>query len=554
VFETRGRFGSLVALAFLLMVAGLLRFSGLDRPFVWQDEVLPAFVACYEPGYRWMITFYSTGGIIQLAAWVSAFVLTSVGVVMTEFWWVAPIAAVGTLQVPMTFALALRLGCRPPAALAAAATMAVLPVHVMQSRLTLSHEVLAVFWLSAATLAILRLFERPSLWRGLWASFCCGVYLASHHYVLPFGIYFLAVCALSAESREGPLFESIRAGAVTFLRHGGLLFPLLAVPVIRLSLGYAFVHRQPLPTPDLRPFDLFETIYRCAGAPMATVLFIAIPLGLARPGRNKRAIAFCTVSAGAYLAPLFLSDAPVHHDVTQYSMIGSHFMVLAAALALDTLKLQRTASLMFAAMAITVWVATLAVAAATVFVGKESSLALALPKGAVERDPGVKAAGYFVRRHVDSKAQILSVHGSFNRYSAAYYMRGGNVDGLYVLNDNRLASDRARLFDAFAREVDVVVVSRDLVGKVEGDDRFEKAFVIQCEGEPCVWIYVRPGMAIPRGVADAADFNAGFDSEYAPRSVPLLGRIGFPSVFDSARRVDAFDAGVFTPDGSAPKH
>jgi hypothetical protein len=545
------------ALAFLMLVAGVLRMAGTNRPFIGQDQVLAPFFACYGPGYMWMISFYSTGGIIQLVAWVSAFILTSLGVAMTEFWWIAPIATVGTLQVPLTFVLALRLGCRNPLALAAAATMAVLPIHVMQSRLALAHEVLAVFWLSIATLALLHLFERPSFLRGLLASFCCGVYLVSHHYVIPFAVYFLAICALSAAPGEKSLLESIRSGVATFLRNGGPLFPLLAIPVIYHSLGYTFVHRPPQPKLDFRPLDFVATLYQSAGDFVATALLIAIPVGLARTVGRSRALPFCVLTAAAYMAPLFLSDAPDHHEVSQYSIIGIHFMVVAAALALNTLTPGRAVTLAFAAAGIALWVMTAAISVATVFVGLESSLTVNLPKGMMTRDNGVKAAGYFIRRDVSPAARILSLHEDLSRYAAVYYLRGGVADGLYALNGYADAATRAKLFHAFAEEADLIVVGRQLADMVEGDGRFEQALVVRCDGEPCVWIFSRPGIEGPRGVVEAADYNDDFDREYAPRSVSLLGRADPTIVPDAERRVHTFEVealgeGASPASGHAP--
>jgi hypothetical protein len=282
-------------------------------------------------------------------------------------------------------------------------------------------------------------------------------------------------------------------------------------------------------------------------------LLIAIPVGLARARTQSRALLFCVVTAAAYLAPLFLSDASDHHEVSQYSMIGIHFMVLAAALALNTLTLSRAGTAMLAAAGIAVWAMTVAIAVATVFIGVGSSLAVSLPKGMMRHDTGIKAAGYFIRRHISPDVQILSLHESLNRYSAAYYLRGGNVDGLYVLNGNRDTVTRAKLFAEFAESVDLVVVSRDIVEVVEKSRRFEQALVIQCEGEPCVWIFSRPGIDVLRGVFEAADYNDDFDREYAPRSVPLLDRDETPLVFRSALRVDEFDAEAFGHDLPSPE-
>jgi hypothetical protein len=331
-------------------------------------------------------------------------------------------------------------------------------------------------------------------------------------------------------------------GAGTFLRNGGPLFPILAAPVIYFSLGYTFAYRPPPPRFDIRPLDFVATLYQSAGAWVATALLIAIPVGLARTIGRSRELPFCVLTAAAYLAPLFLSDAADHHEVSQYSVIGIYFMVLAAALALDTFRPPRAIAIGAAAAGAAAWGMTLAISIATVFIGLASNLTLPLPKGMMRSDTGIKAVAYFIRRDVSADTRILSVHERLNRYSAAYYLRGGAVDGLYVLNGHQEAAFRAKLYEAFAKEVDIVIAGRELVETVEKDGRFAKALIVQCKGEPCVWVFSRPGIEVPRGTVEAADYNDDYDREYAPRSVRLLGRKDPPLPLDSARRVDAFEA------------
>jgi hypothetical protein len=513
-----------VALALLVMIAALLRFSVLDRPFLSQDEVLPAYAACYMYGYLWMISFYSTGGIILFVAWLAAVVLTSLGVAMTEFWWIAPIAMVGTLQAPMTFALSRRLGCAVPAALCAAATMAILPIHVMQSRHALSHEVLAVFLTSAACLALLRLFERPSYRRGLGASFACGLYLVCHHYVVPFAVCFLAMCAFFGKGSERSVFRGILGGSATFARYGGPLFPLLALPVVSISLGYTFIRRLPHPAFDVRLSDFVTTLYQSAGPVIAAVLLVAIPLGLLRASARTPALLFCTVAGAAYLAPLFLSDSVDHHDVAQYSMVGIHFLVLAAALAIDPLVSTQLSGRAMSLIATSGLALTLAITTTTVFTESQSFLALARQKGCVRDDLGIKTAGYFFRRHVPPRTPILALHPHLSRDAATYYLRGGDISGLYAMHGNQPATDRAAFFEAAAPSVEVIVVGSDLFDLVDRDGRFELAVPIEAEGTARAWIFTRPGFELPRGAVRVEDYNERFDREFGPREIPILGR------------------------------
>jgi hypothetical protein len=117
-------------LTLAILVASLLRFLYLGNTFQSSDNAeLPAAIVVM-PGYRWMPKQHY-GLTIYLYVKLFAGLLSALGISIDEFWWKAPIALVGVLQVPLTFAFLKRLKHSNVIALYGAALVAVLPIHVM---------------------------------------------------------------------------------------------------------------------------------------------------------------------------------------------------------------------------------------------------------------------------------------------------------------------------------------------------------------------------------------------------------------------------------------
>ena len=158
----------------LLVCLGLsLRLVLLGNTFQSSDNVELATRVILLPGYAWMIREYY-GVLINLLVKVSVGVVSLLGIAVTEFWWKAPVALLGALQVPLTYRFVKRLGGGWMAALVGAAFVSVLPIHVMQSRYlaTKCLECSASHWPSghcSTFMAGLRGDEGLSL-RHAWAS------------------------------------------------------------------------------------------------------------------------------------------------------------------------------------------------------------------------------------------------------------------------------------------------------------------------------------------------------------------------------------------------
>ena len=118
---------------FLVCLSASLRFLYLGNPFQSSDNAGLAVDIIAFPGYAWMIQ-QNYGFIITFYVKLFVGLVSLLGITITEFWWKAPIALIGTLQVPLTFFFLRRLGCSRGWASLGTAFISILPIHVMLSR------------------------------------------------------------------------------------------------------------------------------------------------------------------------------------------------------------------------------------------------------------------------------------------------------------------------------------------------------------------------------------------------------------------------------------
>jgi len=499
-----------VILLCLTALALLLRVLRLGNTFQSNDNVELAARILYNPGYGWTFT-EPYGALIGVLVKLAVGCISLVGVTVTEFWWKLPVALIGTLQVPLTHAFLKRLKASEMGALAGAALMAVLPLHVMQSRYLWGYEVLAVFFVTLSLMSLLKFFEDPTRRNGLVASLLTGLYLISHGYVMPFAICGVALLCLFPPKDADTSGVRFLSGVRLAVRRHVWVYP----AAFSFSTAHCLVHALRKPTrPGIYLLDHGPGFLANIGWPLAVLLAAGLVLACMRWGRSRRSL-LLVISGAAYLAPLFFLTPPGITVVRGYMLMGTYFLILAALLVLDEFSRDRH---MLAVGAVSLCaVLTLWGAVETIFARDAAfdPTGVRIERGGIPPDCGSKAAGYLFRKHVPDDAQVLAIHRAVEPPNLYYYF-GRDEFAFYDLNLGRLRDK----FIAMHARADVVICEPGQADMVEAAGGFERAFTVSSEGEPRMLIYARPEVGLLAVSEGAEKLNRSYDEEFAPEVRP----------------------------------
>jgi hypothetical protein len=507
ISKPTGRFEILV-LILLTCLALLLRLQSLGNTFPSSDNALPAFQIVTNPGYGWML-HERYGFLVYFLVKIFVGAVSSVGITVTEFWWKAPIALLGTLQTPLTFLFIKRLGGREEAALSGSALISILPIHVMQSRYLCGYEVLGVLFVTLAIWSLLDFFDRPTLKRGLVASFFLGLYLISHGYVLP--VVFCLVSMLTIFPRGGartPLGK-LKWGLYLFVTRWVWLFPALFSRVCFYSLAHS------VSKPTAFGVYLSQHLPRFienVGILIFVFLIVTVLIGLFSKRASSNETLLLVTCGAAYLAPLFFAAPPGITMVRGYMLMGTFFLVLNMAIVTGELATRRKKLLAFlicVCFLVTLWGTIESIWGRDQ--GFDPTL-VEIERGGLPPDPGSKAAGYLLRKYLSDSASVLSIHRQVEPPNMLYYF--GRLE--YAYYDLSLEQSIEKFLQQ-RKEIDVVICDAEQMPSVESDDGFERRIVLFSEGVPRMWIYARPGVELPAIRADVVALNRAFDKEYAWR-------------------------------------
>ncbi|MBN1811585.1 MAG: phospholipid carrier-dependent glycosyltransferase [Anaerolineae bacterium] len=516
------RFQAVASLVLLSCLGLLLRLVLLGNTFQSSDNVELAARIVLLPGYAWMIREYY-GVLINVLVKVPVGVVSSLGIAVTEFWWKMPVALLGTLQVPLTYCFAKRLGGDQMAALVGAAFVSVLPIHVMQSRYLYGYEVLGVFFVTLAIWSLLDFYDQPTWKRGIIASVYLGVYLISHGYTLPIVFCLASVVTLFArrgynvtdsllyfpgQTEQLALLRSFVSGIARFAGRFVWLFPVLFWPMYRSSVFHSL--KKGARFGLFLPYHLSGFIAN-VGIPIALLLLLTLLVGLlSKRVKSREALLLITCGA-AYLAPLFLAAPPGVTVIRIYMLMGTYFLVLNMVLVLEKLAVLYGKKLVWSivclCLAVTLWGTVESVFGRDRWFDPSFVRA---GQGTVSPDPGSKAAGYLVRKYVPDSAKVLACHRAVEVPNMLYYFDRFE----YAYYDLSLEQSIMKFLE-MKDEVDVVICDAEQVPVVESDGGFERRVVLYSEGVPRMWIYVRPGVEMPGIEADVALFNRAFDAGYS---------------------------------------
>ncbi len=495
-----------VILLSLVCLSLLLRFLHLGNTFQSGDNAALAASIVANPGYGWMAREHYG---VLINVWVKLLVglASSLGIPITEWWWKAPIALLGTLQVPLTFLFLRRLGGRQSSALWGAAFMAVLPIHVMQSRYLWGYEAFGVFFGTLALWSLLNFFRGPTTKTGLVASVCCGLYLTSHGYIIPAVPCLVAVVVLFTRGERESGVYKLGQGIMLMARKLVWLFPLLSLPLCYSSV----VHGLQKPTrvgfflPSHIPGFVDNT-----GLPLALCLVVCSLMGAIWKKARSRATLLLATCGFSYLAPLLFGTPPGVTVVRGYMLVGTCCLVLCTALVLD--KLANDHKTWMAIVVALLCLTTLWGTVESVF-GRDQWLDPTLVKierGGIPPDPGSKAAGYVVRKHAPPTAHILAIHRAIEPPVLFLYF-GRTQHAGYDLSLEQSLDWFAKTKD----DADIVICEKDQLQAVKADGRFVERIVISSEDVPRMWILARPDVALPAIHTDVAALNRAFDQEYS---------------------------------------
>jgi len=529
--RTAAAAGAILAVA---VAACGLRLTGLDAPFESSDQAEMPRAIQYAFGLR-AIAVHAYGPMIAALAHLAAATTGLLGWPMTEAACRWPVALVGLLQVPATWALVVRLRRGHAEALAAAAFCAVLPTMVADARCTWAWGYLTL-WVFLGTIAIWSTLAWFDGRRPIHLALA-GTALAGHLLSNCFSAGVPAALLVAwwrmlhgTDPRDGRRAERSRAAhfAAGFLAPCLLALSFMAVVWIRTGGGppgrLMLKHRSgTLGFAWDRPAELAAVVTSQVGYLFALLLAgaaIAAVLGIS----GRRRLSLPAVWALAGFAPLLASD------FSRIGYPGAYFIEFLCAAGLAVIAgvfdlRRRWAGRPALRAAVTL---LLAAALAHMSIG---SIDDNLGRGALrrwtgiacgwagtDRDTGIKAAGWYVRRHVPPNAVVLCLHTNRGMEApvAEFYCGRAVLAGRDL--PEPLLGD---VLAAFAPHSDVVVAEARHQHLVETLADFEPVAVFEHSGRRVRVVFARRGLELEHVSAPTGEINRLYDRQYAPRRVPV---------------------------------
>jgi len=499
--------GPVALMAALVALSMLLRLPLLGGVFDASDNIEVAARIVFYPGYRWML-LEPYGLLINLLVKVSVGVFSWLGITITEFWWKLPVALVGSCQALVAYLFLRRLRCGEAGAAFGGLAVAVLPLHVMQSRYLWGYEVLGALFVTLALWALLDFFESPTRRTAATASVCSALYLLSHNYIAPFAVCLLVLVSMPLGEERGPVLSRVRKRVHLMFARLVWLAPVLTLPAWRCAVAHSMTKEFEV---GLYVAEHFQGFIANAGWPLLLPCVAAVAVCFIRRLRTSpqgRVLALC---GAAYLAPLFLLAPPGVTVTRGYMLLGTYFWVLCGALVLGELAATRRRALVPAAASVVLLVTAWGTVESTFFLDRLFDPAcVQLERGGVTPDPGSKAAGYLVRKHVPREAVVLAVHRSVEPSNLAYYFARARYCRYDLTPETSVA-----WLATMKRKADVVVCGEEHLEVMEADRRFSRRVVLLSRGKPRMWLFATPRAGLPEMRADVGELNRAFDREYA---------------------------------------
>jgi len=504
--KTFNTFRIVILLSLICIIGLALRAYQLDHTFTSSDNVMLAERIVKKQGFLWML-MEQYGLLISLCVKFFSAAVALCGITVTEFWWVLPVALTGTLFIPLAYLFLTRLGVSTAMSLVGALMIAVLPVHIFQSRYLWGYEVFGAMFLTIALWSLFNFYEDMTKKNAITASVLCGIYIISHGYFAPFAPVLLCIMYIYSPAAVENFKTRMMAGLGLYLKSYLWVGMALMLPLMTRALIHMFAKKTKL---GFYFFDHLPDFVTCTG------IFIALLMGLAmiiyavnKPVRSKK----CTVlllTGLLYIAPITFTTPPGITVVRGYMLVTAVFLLFFSIIILDKAFIQRRPLLygiLIMCAAVTIWGDVKAI-----FIkGPGINPALVVQNRGEIYDPGTKAAGYFIQKFVPSSSAILAMHQKIEEPNIYYYFRRKD----YAWDDLTLEQTIKKLTD-MKDKVDVVICSQNQTGAVEAAGIFiKKVEMTDRNGGNPIYIYARKTVPLPDIKSTFDEFNSLFDKEFS---------------------------------------
>ncbi len=533
---TRGRLAIALALALIVLSAFALRAIRLPPTLVSGDDAItPDFVldawpdqgaglSCFTQvshrgaGNPLRLFAFHYGWVLPVCAFLAAAAWNLFGWPINEVTWAAPQLLAGSLTPLAVYFLVRRLSS-PAYGLLAALSMAVIPIHVLQSRGLCPGVVLSFLLQVLFLTALLRYLEAPGRGRALVAGGLFFLYMNSHPQWMAMVPLTLAVVWLGAPPGAGRLstcWSLLKKPALWALPALGLAAWVATGVAVGGPLKH-LLHKGGRGAPGIYIGFWLWVLIQSFGPLLAALSFGSTASALARL-RGLRLLPLAW--AAVYSLPFIFFIGPGATIVETYIPHGQQALLLGVPVLLWSLPSARWRRLgVNVVLAGCMWAAAATAVTAWGLPGPVWLHKQGYTYRCYLADPGYKAAGLWVREHAapEEGVHTFAFGGAgYEPWTATYYC-GRMVGGL---TDEMLEDASKDLLEHIDRADYIVVQEQDL-GSLPPLPAPYGDRAIFVRGETPVLRIIQRNYA---GSVDQVDVQAAdqeFDSRYG--SLRLLG-------------------------------
>lgn len=524
----RFSFGVWTAGAGILCLAVVLRAWGIGATFESSDQAAMAYLVRHSFGLRWIFA-HEYGPVLPLLQVATSQTAAMLGLVNTEAIARLPVMLVSLAQVPLTMLLVRRLIPRGGAAelLSAGLACAVLPALVSDAHYPWGDHTVWLFTGSLALWASLAYRDDGRNWQLVLAAGGLLAHCLSGLFAFALPVTLIVLWGQAVWAGEGGMrVRSLLRPSLAFVLP--CVLALAIITACHLFTGGGQVGRL-LGKGDAGAFGV--QVGQVLGLPAIWVwhfgYIAALPatIGLAwgtRAAFHSERIGLLAVWAWASILPLtLLAD----WDATGFPNYYFFEAVYATGIltAVGAVHLARSAPRWGMPSAATVGGmagASLIIAGAGICSPELASgwTGVRTGWGDVQADSGIKAAGFYVRRHVGADAVVMALHarGGMELPVAEYYC-GRKVLAHYDLPPSVVPEVWRRMSGV----VDVVIVTPEHEPLLCEDATWRRVCRITRDGRPVRAIYARDSLPLPQLDGETVALNRRYETEFATHRIPV---------------------------------
>ncbi len=523
---------------------------GVTVSFETSDQAAMAYLVQHNFGVKWFFA-HEYGPVLPVLQRSWGELLTGLGFLLQEWTFRLPIVLLSLIQVGLTYPLMRRLRCSQLEALLGTAFCAVLPEMVSNAHYAWSYLTIRMLCGTIALWATLVFFDTRHQKYLALAGIAVFAHCVSGAYAMALPTTLIAAWAVmlfqnSQPRKEGkpfainkPLVRSAVTGFVLPCIMAALLIIFCWVWTGRGQIGH-LLHKQNMDGAGFCFAQLIEFSklwiqqlgYLMAILSIGGLLYGIIKLrhgfrpsssvafGLGPDSRRSLLLVWCILG----VLPVALLVKCENIGYAGYYLFEAVYpatllvvMGIAALHRRWSKHCRRKTAILFIGGATFL---QLAIGSADACLGNGSLqkyTGVNVPWGSIRPDTGIKAAGWYIRRHVPEQAMILSLHTNKGmELPVAEYYCGRKVLAGYELTPAMLPS----LVTEFRDRVNVIITPADQAHIVETHTSFQPVFTAMKDGRPVRKIYAPPSSALPVVTREVASLNQAYDRSCLPRQVP----------------------------------